>query len=83
MEFTDDNYAGNIQFETKNPYMVQKLIDWGLVNDKNAANVLLVVIALVFFAISIFFFIRVFSGPGGGSSTTEPLPPELLEGIES
>lgn len=60
IQFDEEKYSPNdANFEEKNSRFAQMLIDWGLAQDGRSANILLIGIAVVFFGISIYFFLKV------------------------
>lgn len=59
IEFNEEHYSSNTGIQEKNPRFVQMLIDWGIASDTKSANIILIGIAVIFFGVSIYFFLKV------------------------
>lgn len=82
--FDEENSLGGLSSNQNFPAkkeskLSQFFVNHGLAKDAKSANVILVVMALLFFAISLFFFVRVFGGndsppptPGFGPESQQP-----------
>jgi hypothetical protein len=60
VQFDEENFSQSAQFETKSSKFAGIVIKMGLAKDEKGANIFLVSISLVFLAISLFLFLRVF-----------------------
>jgi hypothetical protein len=59
IQFNEEQYASNPGFQEKNSRFAQMLINWGLASDGKSANIILIGIAIVFFGVSVYFFLKV------------------------
>jgi hypothetical protein len=55
----EQQYATNAGFEEKNSRFAQILINWGLASDAKSSNMILIGVAVIFFGVSIYFFLKV------------------------
>jgi hypothetical protein len=66
LEFDEEQQSyssGNYESDQKNPVLVQFVINLGLAKDVKSANILLLVIGVIFLLISFYLFSRTFSSP--------------------
>lgn len=64
-------YDPNFPFEEKNPPLVQFIMDLGFARTAKQANIVLLIIGIVFISVSIFLFAKAFGGPSDSDATYE------------
>lgn len=64
-------YDPNFQFEEQNPPLVQFIMDLGFARTAKQANIVLLVIGVLFISVSIFLFNKAFGGPSNTGTTYE------------
>ncbi len=82
VEFDSENQASVLysrwQTSDDTPKMVQMLMGWGLVKNREQANIILICIAICAFGLSVYFFF--FSGPRPASLNPASLPGTTIPG---